>query len=126
MNDRGRELIVDLLCQDIDYRRTTQWNIFSWCSTLLVAIVGGLIALRAPHTLHPGLKAIITIAVMVLTGFALIWHVHHERKEKLARDRLSRDVNDSSWKATGRFHGHQVVVAVLCAAALAATWVPFQ
>jgi len=29
-----------------EYRRTTQWDIFSWCSTLLVAIVGGLIALR--------------------------------------------------------------------------------
>src|SRR5258708_1371422 len=29
-----------------EYRRTKQGDIFSWCSTLLVAIVGGLIALR--------------------------------------------------------------------------------
>lgn len=45
-----RETLVELLRQDIEYRRTTQWDIFSWCSTLLVAIVGGLIAVRFTET----------------------------------------------------------------------------
>src|SRR5260370_3289334 len=29
-----------------EYRRTTQWDVFSWWSTLRVAIVGGLVSIR--------------------------------------------------------------------------------
>jgi len=62
----------DLLKWEIDYRRQKQWDIFSWCSALLVGIIGGTIALRTGFfasqsvTWDVLVKAVISFAVLVL------------------------------------------------------------
>lgn len=59
------------------HRREKVWKIFSWAATLLVAITGGVIALKTDASRCMNvtwtLKGISSGATLVLTGFAWKW-----------------------------------------------------
>ena len=121
---------VELVYKELDYRRGKQWDIFSWCSTILVTLTGGLLLLQTTqpaHPLDPGQKRIISFAVIVLVAYALLWLDHNARKEKLARSCFESEVSEKIW-ASVRFQdlvGHRLALVLLCLAALLATWYPW-
>ena len=125
----------DIVKWEIDYRRQKQWNIFSWCSTLLVAIVGGTITLRTgvfaktPVTWDVKLQFLVTFAVVVLVFYTCLWIYHSDYRENEAIKHLDdnakillmRDNNRWGWTYSSR-----VVVVLLGAAAILAIWIPIQ
>jgi hypothetical protein len=44
-------LTVGVLQKELEYRRKKQWDIFSWCSTVLLAMIGGIFALATGPSL---------------------------------------------------------------------------
>ena len=125
----------DIVKWEIDYRRQKQWNIFSWCSTLLVAIIGGTITLRTgvfaktPVTWDVKLQSLVTFAVVVLVFYTCLWIYHSDYRENEAIKHLDdnakillmRDNNRWGWTYSSR-----VVVVLLGAAAILAIWIPIQ
>ena len=124
--DDSRAKIVDLLRQELDYRRSTQWNIFSWCSTLLIAIVGGVIALQKQNTssLHLGQQVIVSLAVAVLAAYAVVWLTHNADRETRARECITQQVKYQIWAPRSYAPGDRAAVVVLGIAALGAIWFP--
>lgn len=123
------ESATDLACKELDFRRDKQWDIFSWCSTLLVAITGGVIALQSgptqqPHLLLRSQRAIISVAVVIVATFAVVWLGHNWHMEKLARRCFPEDIRERVWGPKRRVVGYRWAIVMLGAAALLATWYP--
>jgi len=126
--DDSNGTIVELLRQELEFRRSKQWDIFSWCSTLLVAIAGGVIALEKQQTslLHPAQRVVVSLAVATLASYGFIWHKHHEAREDEIRRLITQETMCKIWKPRKKVPGARAAVVVLGIAALAAIWVPFQ
>lgn len=82
---------------DLDYRRKHRWDIFSWASSLLLGGSGGLFTISrltspAAVTPNPHLtyqKLALGGAIIVLTGYAILWLWYHYEREELAEKRIS-------------------------------------
>ena len=59
------------------HRREKVWKIFSWAATILVAITGGVIAIKTsqsgPVTFSCYLNVVLIGAVVILMGFGSLW-----------------------------------------------------
>jgi hypothetical protein len=64
------ERLYNFLAYELQFERARKQEIFSWASSLLIAIIGGMIALTAYHTviLDLAYKRILTGAVVILGG----------------------------------------------------------
>jgi uncharacterized membrane protein len=84
--------IRDVLAKEITYKRERREQIFSWASSLLVAIIGGTIALTyTKHQRLPGFQQVIlTGAALVLGIKACVWMYYHRRDEIRARNNIER------------------------------------
>jgi len=79
---------------EIAHRREKLWRIFSWAASLLVAITGGFIALKAnrqsqfdPTRFQ---RAMLLLAVIVLTVHASLWLTQNLLREEDAQKDLDR------------------------------------
>jgi len=128
---------IEVLKYELDYRRNKQWNIFSWCSAILVAIVGGTIVLNRDtnHPLQTAQKGIITFAVVVLAAFACLWLSYNAHRETVTVETLEHSthcelrtkMNANTFREilTGStLYGYRLALALLAIAALLATWWP--
>jgi len=120
----------DTVRWEIDYRRQRQWDIFSWCSTLLVGVIGGTIALRTgffashPKTWTIYLQWVISGAVFVLVANSILWISHHRNREMEARAHLTEDwlKFKPHWGFT--LVNSTIVVVLLGVAAVLSIWIP--
>jgi len=79
-NDKGVDRIR-FARQELDkeraHRREKVWKIFSWAATLLIAITGGVIALKTNppqgFTFPWWLRGVFSGSALVLMGFAGLW-----------------------------------------------------
>jgi hypothetical protein len=123
--DDSRATIVDLLRQELDYRRSMQWNVFSWCSTILIAIAGGVIALQRTSSLHIVQQGIVSFAVAGLATYGYFWINHHMDRENQVRKCITNEVKAEIWPPRSHVPGDRVTIIVLGSAALVVTWFRF-
>lgn len=123
---------------EISFRMDKLWRIFSWTSTVLVAIIGGTIALRTGQTtLSIGHQGIVAGAALVVGAYAIAWLRQNLRLEGHARDALEahdRALGITSYNDAvggslprpdrGIVVGYKLTVALLTLAAMAAAFVP--
>lgn len=84
-----RILARETVLNEISYRMDKLWRIFSWTSTVLVAIIGGTVALRTgENDLAIRHRIILAAAALVLATYAVIWLSQNLRLEGGARDAL--------------------------------------
>jgi len=93
------KFVRDTMLAEIEYRRDKMWKLFSWVSTILTGITGGVIALKArPDTsfnLGVGYRIALTIAVAGLVLHACTWLDYNWKKVREIWDRLKAySVND--------------------------------
>lgn len=119
--------ILSVLQKDVEYRRKRQWDVFSWSSTLLVAIIGGLIAIKTsehPHSLRRLTQVIITAAVVVLGGYAYRWIYDDAKRQVATVDLLNKvaklEPEEHKYPALG-YRGAIILLAVV---AVLAVWFP--
>jgi hypothetical protein len=127
---------IDVLKYELDYRRNKQWNVFSWCSAILVAVIGGTSFLnRDPnHALQTGWRVIISSAVIGLTTFACLWLTYNADRESVTAKSLEAISSCEIQHVANRKHrqigtasavcGYRVALFLLAIATLFATWWP--
>ena len=78
--------VIELARYELDYRRKKQWDIFSWVVTILVSVIGGLIALTWKGEIKPDLvsRTAMAFALVVLTVYAIVWIRENLEAEKHA------------------------------------------
>lgn len=71
------KFVRETMLAEIEYRRDKMWKLFSWVSTVLTGIIGGVIALKTrpdtPFDLGIGYRIAFTIAVAALVLHACTW-----------------------------------------------------
>lgn len=80
LNSEQQKYVFENLRKEVEYRRDKAWKIFSWASTILLAIIGGLIALATnpdpekhfkllcyPH------KILLVSSVFILAVYSTLW-----------------------------------------------------
>jgi Calcineurin-like phosphoesterase len=93
---RDKDFVRQVLLYEIKYRREKRWKVFSWTSGILLAAIGGVIAL----TIRSGfsnLSAVqrysLAFALFVLTIYAALWLVLNYRKQRAVTRLLVSDID---------------------------------
>ncbi len=98
--------LYDFLKNEIGFQRARKQEIFSWASSLLVAIIGGVIVLTTGRnvTIEWPQKVLLMLIVGILAGFSLVWiHVHWQEylraRKKLSYyyDQIAKEGRDDPW-----------------------------
>jgi hypothetical protein len=117
---------TDVLNKEVEYRRKTQWDIFSWCSTILAAIIGGIIALATkekPRGFLLWQKWLISVSSGVLALYAWRWINYNWKCERgIARELRELIKLSLSQEYPPRVIGYPLVLALLFLGVLVATW----
>ena len=137
--DDIRILARETVLNEISYRMDKLWRIFSWTSTVLVAMIGGTIALRTRETNHVSLvhQIVLAVAAGVLGFYAAIWLRQNLRLERRARDALAahdralgigpyvESIDGALLRPDrGIVVGYSLTVALLSVAAIVAALIP--
>jgi hypothetical protein len=116
---------LDALQKDLDYRRKKQWDIFSWASTILLSLVGGVFALATtghqPRLLWQ--RGAVSFAALTVAVFAQVWiHYHWQYELDLAKT-IGNAIGFPLFRKRPLI-GYPQVLAALTLAALLAVWCP--
>jgi len=90
---------------ELDFQRRRKQEIFSWASSLLVAIIGGVIALTEVHGVMLALahKRVLTFAIVILGGFSCCWIKVHWDEYLRARKKLASYYDRIAAKGKGDY-----------------------
>jgi len=116
------DLTPEFIRAELEYRRNKQSEVFSWCSTILVAITGGLILLRVPLT--TGQQGVLSWAIVVLVAHAVSWIGHNAHLEDVAKRSIRGQAASRLWDHYAPSAGYRSAVLLLGVGALVATWLP--
>jgi hypothetical protein len=136
--DDIRILARETVLNEISYRMDKLWRIFSWTSTVLVAMIGGTIGLRTGKAdLSLAHQIVLAVAAGVLGLYAVIWLRQNLRLEARARDALvahDRALGIGPYVESidgalprpdrGIVVGYKLTVALLAVAAIVAALIP--
>lgn len=140
LNDNLRVLARQSVMEEITFRMTKLWRIFSWTSTVLMAITGGAIALRTgSRSLELAHQSLIAASALVIGLYAVIWLRQNLRLETMARDALAAHdeaLGISIYNTSiggglprpdiGIFLGYNMTVVLLTLAAITASLIPLK
>jgi hypothetical protein len=126
------EGLYRFLAGEIAHQLARKQEIFTWASSLLVAIIGGIVLLTSIHqvTLAVAHKLALTGAILTLSGFACFWIEMHWEAALRARnqlsfyyDRVSRTGQDRPWQ-----RDYTCIAAILALASmgLLAVWITIR
>ena len=71
-----KKFAYEALRKEVEYRRDKAWNLFSWASTLLLGVIGGLMAIaRKPEDALPWWphRTLLIVALLILTIYSVLW-----------------------------------------------------
>jgi hypothetical protein len=127
--------ILQTLETQLNQRLEKLWRVFTWCSSILITITGGVIL--AARTKEKSLlrfpqdPIIISSIIVILTIYSWLWIQENLKIEKNIRDLLDKmfeELNYPQLKTLrpdkARF-GYKHVILLLGLLALAATWVDY-
>ena len=80
LSSEQQKYIFETLRKEAEYRRDKAWKIFSWASTILLAVIGGVIALatnpnpneRVVLPWYPH-RILLLAAVTILAAYSILW-----------------------------------------------------
>jgi hypothetical protein len=122
--------LYKFLENEIKFERARKQEVFSWASSLLVALIGGVITLTTVRRamLVEEYKWFLSAAISILGGCSCFWIELHWREYLRARkklsfyyDQIATNGKDSPWK-----HDYTSIAAVLSLSivALISVWWP--
>ena len=131
------EFIREVILKELDYRREKQWRIFSWTSTLLTAVIGGVMALKTraaqSFTLPYQYKFALSLSVVALAWYACSWINHNWKRQgevvatleancKIKDQNISEGTNVGFIKAEDKFITYNKAIVLLVIAAGLVIW----
>jgi hypothetical protein len=121
----------EMLRKEIEYRREKAWNIFSWVSTILLGVIGGVVAIASKKSewdfrwYH---AALLTFSVLALSIYSCFWIQQNldiekdmSKKIKLFEVKLEIRGQNEEYTKRPRF-GYVITVILLTIAALISIW----
>ena len=138
VNTDTTDFIREVILKELDYRREKQWRVFSWTSTLLTAVVGGVVALKTrapqPFLLPYQYKLALSLSVVALTWYACSWIDHNWKRQgevvatleancKAKDQNISEGTNVEFIKAEDKFITYNKAIILLVIAAGVVIWV---
>ena len=126
----GPKYVRGVLAKEIAHRRERRQQVFSWGSSLLVAVTGGTIALtfKEQHPLSELQKLVLSVAIGVLGVHSILWIDHHWKAEKNAKSDIKPYNELLGVPAVDKQYSRDwttiIALALLTAAALSAVWMP--
>jgi hypothetical protein len=126
--------------EEITFRMSKLWLIFSWTSSVLILITGGVIGLRTgDRPLDEAFQYIIAASSIVMGLYAVIWLRQNLRLEAVARDALAahdKALGIQSYNTLiggalprpdiGIVVGYKITVVLLTIAAVTASLMPLR
>jgi len=131
MEENTRQVINNLETQ-LNHRLEKLWNVFSWCSSVLISITGGVLLSAGSKEFHLSARGLVlvSIVIIILTAYAWAWIRENLDFEKNIRDELDTIYREqlkyeklNSLRPDRAKFGYKVVIMVLGLIALAATWI---
>lgn len=123
---------IQILQTLLSHRLEKLWRVFSWCSSILISITAGVIALPKTHGVIFNISQLILITsvILILTVYAYLWINENLKFEGKIRDQLDKifaeELNYPAYKELrpdkAKF-GYKAVILLLGIVTLAATWV---
>lgn len=90
----GNDFSRHVLLEEIRYRRVKRWKIFSWATTVLLAIVGGTAAISSRYQLYLGHRILVALAAFVLGLFSCALLYRNISMEESAKNQLRSGVKE--------------------------------
>jgi hypothetical protein len=80
----------ELVAHEVEYRREKQWRIFSWTTALLLAAIGGIVALagKGEFRFPCLLRGLMALALGTVAAYAWLWIRENIKFEAMAREDL--------------------------------------
>ncbi len=134
MSFEERKFAYEMLRREIEYRREKAWRIFSWASTILIGIIGGLVAIYSKsNPIGPELlpcwphRILVIIAIVILTTYAWFWirrnqNVQASVSQEIKTYGIVSNVGEESENYPKPWFGYRVTLISLAVAAIAAVW----
>jgi hypothetical protein len=75
-NFEKQKFALEMLRKEIEYRRDKAWKIFSWVSTILVGIVGGVVVIASKKSewkLEWFHALVLMLSIIVLSIYSCLW-----------------------------------------------------
>lgn len=126
---------LELLWKEVGYRRDKAWKIFSWVSTILLSVIGGIVALSANSSawqLEWYHALVLSVSLLALTVYSCLWINKNLSVTKITFDKIVHMEVDMGIRESEEFPiknpkiGYVFTVILLTVAALIAVWlVPF-
>ena len=131
MEEKNIPLVIQHLEKQLADRLEKLWKVFSWSSSILISIAGGIIFLTKNSVIKFDNAELILISLMIgiLTLYAWLWIRENLELEGKIRDQLDDLFANrikypfiSKLRPDRAKFGYKVVVLLLGATALLATW----
>lgn len=132
MEEKNVPNVINSLEEQLNQRLEKLWRIFSWTSSILIAISGGVIVLlRKKDKIELVLidRILISIVVIALAIYSLIWIHKNLNIEKEIRIQLEKiyeeELNYTDYKKlnpTKTKFGYRTVICLLGITSLVAIW----
>ena len=131
MDEKNIQLVIQHLEKELADRLEKLWKVFSWSSSILISIAGGIIVLTKNETVKFDSTELFLISLIIgiLTLYAWLWIRENLELEGIIRDQLEDIfVNKIKYPLIKKLRpdrakfGYKVVVLLLGATALLATW----
>lgn len=123
--------IISSLQTQLSQRLEKLWNVFSWCSGILISIIGAVLFVNRLGGVALQVKEclIISLVIVILTAYAYFWLDENLGFEKKVRDEIDRifetefkDTRMKSLRPDKAKFGYKAVILLLGSTALVATW----
>ncbi len=132
MKEKNTAQIIDSLEKQLDHRLDKLWKIFSWTSSILIAICGGVIALTRKGLVELGVsdRILFSIVVIVLATYGILWIKENLNMEEKIRNQLDKIFTDNikysdyaELRPDKAKFGYKIVIWLLGITAIMAIWV---
>lgn len=91
-NFEQQKFAHEMLKKEIEYRREKAWKIFSWVSTILLGVIGGVVAIASKKSewyLEWFHAILLMLAVIVLSIYSCLWLQQNLDIEKLVSKKIN-------------------------------------
>lgn len=134
MEENNRSIIIQNLEKQLSERIEKLWRVFSWTSSILIAIAGGMVVIGKNETLNFNMYELILITsiILILTTYAYLWINENLKLESEIRNQMDsifeKELHYSHLKKIRpdqAIFGYKRVILLLGVAAIMGTWINF-
>ncbi len=134
MDEKNIPFIIQILEKQLSERIEKLWRVFSWTSSILITITGGMVVLGKKEKLKFDMYELIIISsiILILTLYAYLWINENLKLETKIRNLMEVTFEEQmsypklkEIRPDKAIFGYKAVILLLGAIAAIATWISY-